>query len=182
MAAGGLRFKIMKREYFSPKITIVEIGDSSILCTSSPVLKTTAPSISTTSTTTNVYSSLTQRQKLAAMNLMKVFGSTCPCIPQNLDKIDHIMSVEAGKMEVSSAQIREAWDTFSGMPDMVNTLKGANRCALESLFWAYYCIVAVGKSAQAVQVLLGVYGQLGFSEHECLSILENRTGRKFEDL
>ena len=175
MAAGGLRFKIMKREYSSPKITIVEIGDSSILCTSSPVLKTTAPSISTTSATTNLYSSLTQRQKLAAMNLMKVFGSTCPCIPQNLDKIDHIMSVEAGKMEVSSAQIREAWD-------MVNTLKGANRSALESLFWAYYCIVAVGKSAQAVQVLLGVYGQLGFSEQECLSILEYRTGRKSGDL
>jgi hypothetical protein len=91
------------------------------------------------------------------------------------------MSVEAGKMEVSSDHIREAWDTFSGMPDMVNTLKGANRSALESLFWAYYCIVAVGKSAQAVQVLLGVYGQLGFSEQECLSILEYRTGRKSGD-
>ena len=73
-------------------------------------------------------------------------------------------------------------DTFSGMPGMVNTLKGANRKALESLFWAYYCIIAVGKSAEAVQVLLGVYKDLGFSEQECITILETRTGRKLEDL
>jgi hypothetical protein len=113
---------------------------------------------------------------------MKVFGSSSPCTPQNLDKINHIMSVEAGKMEVSSAQIHVAWDTFSGMPDMVNTLKGANRSALESLFWAYYCIVAVGKSAQAVQVLLGVYRDLGFSEQECVDFLERRTGIKLDEL
>jgi hypothetical protein len=65
---------------------------------------------------------------------------------------------------------------------MVNAIKGISRNALESLFWAYYCIVAVGKSAQAVQVLLGVYRELGFSEQDCISILENRTGKKLENL
>lgn len=172
----------MAKLYKHPRMSVISVDNNSIICSSVPIRKNIEKPTPTSSASSSVYSPLSQRQKFAAMNLMKVFGSTCPCIPQNLDKIDHIMSVEAGKMEVSSAQIHEAWDTFSGMPDMVNTLKGANRCALESLFWAYYCIVAVGKSAQAVQVLLGVYGQLGFSEHECLSILENRTGRKFEDL
>ena len=92
------------------------------------------------------------------------------------------MSVEGGKMGVTGAEVHAAMDTFSGMVDMVNALKGANRIALESLFWAYYCIVAVGKSSQAVQVLLKVYEDWGFSEQECITLLENRTGRKLEDL
>ena len=119
---------------------------------------------------------------MAAMNLMTVFGGSCPETSQNLDKINHIMSVEGGKMGVTGSEVHAAMDTFSGMPDMVNTLKGTDRSALKSLFWAYYCIVAVGKSAQAVQVLLGVYRDLGFSEQECVSILEARTGRKLGDL
>lgn len=174
----------MKREYSSPIFTVVEIEDTSIICSSSPVLKTKAnftPS-SNTSNSSNVYSSLTQRQKLAAMNLMTVFGGSCPGTSQNIDKINHIMSVEAGKMGVTGAEVHAAMDTFSGMVDMVNALKGANRIALESLFWAYYCIVAVGKSSQAVQVLLKVYEDWGFSEQECITLLENRTGRKLEDL
>ncbi|MBQ8468030.1 MAG: hypothetical protein IJ546_10110 [Prevotella sp.] len=119
---------------------------------------------------------------MAAMNLMTVFGGSCSGTSQNIDKINHIMSVEGGKMGVTGAEVHAAIDTFSGMPDMVNALKGVNRSALESLFWAYYCIIAVGKSAQAVQVLLGVYRDLGFSEQECASILEKRTGIKLENL
>lgn len=91
------------------------------------------------------------------------------------------MSVEGDKMGVSSTEMHHSSSRFSGMPAMVNALKGANRSALESLFWAYYCIVAVGKSAQAVQVLLGVYKQLGFSEHDCVSLLENCTGISLKD-
>ena len=174
----------MKREYSSPISNVIEFENTSMLCSSSHVRKTTANSSQSTnvSNSSDVYSYLTQRQKLAAMNLMTVFGGSCPGISQNLDKINHIMSVEGGKMRVTRAEVHAAMDTFSGMPDMVNTLKGANRKALESLFWAYYCIVAVGKSAQAVQVLLGVYKDWGFSEQECVAILENRTGRKLEDL
>lgn len=174
----------MKREYSSPIINVIELDSTSMLCSSSPVHKTTPHSTQSTnvSNSFNVYSSLTQRQKMAAMNLMTVFGGSCPGTSQNLDKINHIMSVEGGKMGVTGAEVHAAMDTFSGMPDMVNALKGVNRSALESLFWAYYCIVAVGKSAQAVQVLLGVYRDFGFSEQECISILETRTGRKLEDL
>lgn len=174
----------MKRKYFSPFLSVIEIDNTSMLCSSSPVRKTAENSTQSTNTanSTNEYSSLTLRQKLAAMNLMTVFGGSCPGTPQNLDKINHIMSVEGGKMGVTGAEVHAAMDTFSGMPEMVNTLKGANRKSLESLFWAYYCIVAVGKSAQAVQVLLGVYKDWGFSEQECITILENRTGRKLEDL
>lgn len=169
----------MKREYFSPLFTVVEIENNSMLCMSSPIRKTTTNSTQSvnTSNPSNVYSSLTQRQKMAAMNLMMAFGGSCPNTPQNIEKINHIMTVEGGKMGVSGEQVHSACDTFSGMPDMVNALKGINRGALESLFWAFYCIVAVGKSAQAVQVLLGVYRDLGFSEQDCLSILEKRTGK-----
>lgn len=174
----------MKRKYSSPVANIIGIENTSFLCFSNPVRKTTRnPTQSTNvSSSSNVYSSLTQRQKLAAMNLMTVFGGSCIGTSQNLDKINHIMSAEGRKMGVSGSEVHAAMDSFSGMPDMVNTLKGTNREALESLFWAYYCIVAVGKSGQAVQVLLGVYKDWGFSEQECISILEKRTGSKVEGL
>lgn len=173
----------MKREYSSPFSIAVEIENTSMLCSSASVHKTTNfTKPSQVSNPSNSYSALTQRQKLAAMNLMTVFGGSCPGTTQNIDKINHIMSVEGSKMGLSGAEVHAAKDTFSGMPGMVNTLKGSNRKALEDLFWAYYCIVAVGKSAQAVQVLLGVYKDLGFSEQECIAILENRTGRKSSDL
>lgn len=174
----------MRREYFSPFFNVIEFEYTSMLCSSSPVRKTITNSKQSTNVSnfSNVYSALTQRQKLAAMNLMIVFGGSCPGTSQNIDKINHIMSVEGSKMGVSGDEVHAAMDTFSGMPGMVNTLKGANRKALESLFWAYYCIIAVGKSAEAVQVLLGVYKDLGFSEQECITILETRTGRKLEDL
>lgn len=119
---------------------------------------------------------------MAAMNLMIAFGGSCPGTPQNIEKINHIITVEGGKMGVTGEQVHAAHDTFSGMPDMVNAIKGISRGALESLFWAYYCIIAVGKSTQAVQVLLGVYRDLGFSGQDCLSILEKRTGKKHENL
>ena len=174
----------MKRDYSSPIFDVIEFENTSMLCSSSPVRNTTADSSKSinVSNSSNVYSYLTQRQKLAAMNMMTVFGGSCPGTSQNLDKINHIMSVEGSKMGVTGAEVHAAMDTFSGMPDMVNTLKGTDRKTLESLFWAYYCIVAVGKSAQAVQVLLGVYKEWGFSEQECIAILEKRTGRKLEDL
>lgn len=174
----------MERMYSSPIINVIELDSTSMLCSSSPYHKAITNTTHSTnaSNSSNVYSSLTQRQKMAAMNLMTVFGGSCPGTSQNIDKINHIMSVEGGKMGVTGAEVHATTDTFSGMPDMVNALKGVDRSALESLFWAYYCIVAVGKSAQAVQVLLGVYRELGFSEQECFSILEKRTGRKLENL
>ena len=56
------------------------------------------------------------------------------------------------------------------MKGMSDALIGADRRALEKLFWAFYCIVAAGKNEQAVRVLLAVYEDLGFSEQDCLNI------------
>lgn len=126
----------------------------------------------------NIYDALTQKQKLAAMNLMSVFGGTCSGTEYELNKINHIMSSEGQLMGISSNEMRASASLFSGMEDMVNSLIGANREALKKLFWAFYCIITIGKSGQAVNVLLGAYKILGFSEQECISILENRTGKK----
>lgn len=128
------------------------------------------------------YRLLTWNQKLAAMNLMVVFGGSCSGQPHELDKINHIMSVEGREMGVSGEQVHSARSLFSDMNEMVNALNGANRHALEKLFWAFYCIVAVGKSSQAVLVLLGVYNKLGFSKQECTLILERKTGHKLNEL
>ena len=109
----------MKREYSSPVNNVIEFENASMLCSSSPVLKTTANSSQSTnvSNSSNVYSYLTQRQKLAAMNLMTAFGGSCPGTLQNLDKINHIMSVEGGKMGVgqrigSRKMVYSNWNIF----------------------------------------------------------------------
>ena len=172
----------MKKIYSTPKMTLIEIEELSILCTSSPNRDQIASQRPSNSNVVASYSYLTQRQKLAALNLMAVFGGSCPGTSENISKINHIMTAEGNKMGISGAQRNASWDTFAGMPDMVNTLKGANREALKELFWAYYCIVAVGQSTEAVQVLLGIYEQLGITNQECISILEKRTGIKVEKL
>lgn len=130
----------------------------------------------------NIYDTLTQKQKLAAMNLMVVFGGSCSGSEYELNKINHIMASEGQLMGISGNEMRAGASLFNGMEGMVNTLIGANRDALKKLFWAYYCIIAVGKSEQAANVLLGVYNKWGISEQECINILESRTGRKLSDL
>lgn len=130
----------------------------------------------------NIYDTLTQKQKLAAMNLMVVFGGSCSGSEYELNKINHIMSSEGQLMKISGNEMRAGASLFDGMESMVTSLIGANREALRKLFWAYYCIIAVGKSGKAAHVLLGVYNKWGFSEQECISILESRTGKKLSDL
>ena len=164
------------KKYLSPSVAIVELESSSIICASNQQVRSNSNSVG--SSLTNVYSSMSYNQKLAAMNLMIVFGGSCSGTPQELNKINHIMTVEGKEMGLSGEEVHAGAAKFDGMKDMVNAIKGVNRNALEKLFWAYYCIIAAGKSAEAVQVLLGVYKDLEFTEEECVSILERITGRK----
>lgn len=130
----------------------------------------------------NVYSKLTHYQKLAAMNLMMVFGGSCSGSPQELSKINHIMTQEGQMLGVSVAEMHAATSRFSGMKGMSDTLKGADRKALEKLFWAFYCIIAIGKDPQAAQVLMIIYKDYGFSEQDCIAILEKRSGKRISEL
>lgn len=130
----------------------------------------------------NVYDYLTHKQKLAAMNLMVVFGGSCSGTEYELNKINHIMASEGQSMGITGNEMRAGAAQFNGMAGMVDALVGANHQALKKLFWALYGIVAVGKSEQAVHVLLGVYNKFGFSEQDCLNILESRTGIKPSEL
>lgn len=166
------------KKYIYPNVTIVELENSYIICASNQHIFSNSSLNSVISNSANVYSSMTYYQKLAAMNLMIVFGGSCSGTPQELNKINHIMTVEGKEMRLSGEEVYAGMDKFDGMEDMVNAIKGVNRSALEKLFWAYFCIVAVEKSAEAIHVLLGVYKDLGFTEEECVAILERNTGRK----
>lgn len=48
------------------------------------------------------------------------------------------MTVEGCEVEVTGDQVQPA--SFTGMEDMVEKLRGANRLALERLLWPFYCI------------------------------------------
>ena len=146
------------------------------------ILGLDAKRASTSVNADNVYSKLTYDQKLAALNLMMAFGGSCSDSAEKINKINHIMASEAQMMGVSSTEFHSATSRFSEIKDMSDALKDANREALAKLFWAFYCIIATGKNIQAVHVLLIIYKDYGFSEQDCLSILENRTGKKINRL
>lgn len=174
----------MKKIYKSPKTSVFSMDDSLILCSSKLVDNTNIKSESSinSSIPKTVYSSLSHRQKIAAMNIMNIFGNYSQEALLFQDKICHIMDCEGLKMGVSCSEAFNYVNTFSGMRDMVRTLKGSNREALENLFFAYYCIIATYKSENAIKVLMNVYHDLGFSELECVEILEQATGIKKEML
>lgn len=75
----------MKKVYSLPKVSIIGIVESSILASSSMScnrnvnLGTFMPKVD------DEYFSLTYRQKLAVLNLMKCFGAgSCPCTAENM--------------------------------------------------------------------------------------------------
>lgn len=124
------------------------------------------------------YSKLTQNQRLAALNLMLVFGGSCSGTPAELSKINHIMTKESEKMGITSALFHSSTSMFSGMKLMADTLIGADRKALSELFWAFYCIAAVGHQEEAIRVLMSIYRDYGFTENDCVAILERKSGRR----
>lgn len=173
----------MKKVYSLPKVSIISIEETSMLASSFNRNVNTGTFAQKVVTEYVAYKTLTQRQKLAALNLMKCFGAgSCPCSSEYTQKINHILIVMADKMGISWLEYKTSSNMFSSMEDMVSCLKGANKIALENIFMGIYCIVALGKSKEAVCVLLQIFSQLGFREQDCISILESKTGVKIEDL
>lgn len=171
------------KTYIQPIIDVVQIKDIDIICTSNQKNPNIIRNDSSQPPSVHkVYSSMSFRQKVAAMNLMTFFGGSCSGNPQEINKINHIMTVSGREMGISEDEVHAGWSNFSGMEDMVNAIKDVDRSALERLFWSYFCIVGVGKSPEAVQMLLGVYRKLGFTEEECISILEKISGKKLSDI
>lgn len=145
--------------------------------------KTTVDQSNTQNANTDeIYSGLTRNQRLAALNLMMVFGGSCSGSPQEISKINHIMTEEGNRLGVTSEEMHAATSRFDGMNGMADALKGADRVALANLFWPFYCIIAVGKDEQAVRVLLAIYEDYGFSTQDCINILEKLSGRKLSSL
>ena len=171
----------MMKTYSIPRTSILDMEMSSILSSSirnerSTIPKATAPSA------VAEYSSLTRRQKLAALNLMFCFGcGSCSNNFEHVPKVDHILVSECKRMGILKSELTSSTNMFSGMPDMVDNLRGVNKVALEKIFIAICCIIAIGKSEETVRALLAIYEQLGFSEQDCLSILEKSTGVKVSE-
>lgn len=116
-------------------------------------------------------------QKLAAMTLMKTFGGTCAPTKDNLAKINHIMTVVGTGMCMSPQECSKGYDAFPTMVDSVNALKGADRHALGNIFWALFCIVQCSNDLHALQCLITVYSELGFTQEDCIKIIERISGR-----
>ena len=70
----------MKKVYSLPKVSIISIEESSMLASSFNRNVNTGTFAQKVVAEYVAYKTLTQRQKLAALNLMKCFGTaSCPC-------------------------------------------------------------------------------------------------------
>ena len=158
------------KKYNPPRISIIEISGEEIICSSISINRVSKKE----TVSQNIYYPLSQIQRLAALHLMQLLGSSCSGTEQDLCKINHIIKTEMQNMSISANHLSLC--TFNDIKEITDELKGADRLCLESIFWACYCIVSVGKSKEAVQLLISCYEEIGFNEQECLSILEKRTG------
>ena len=121
----------------------------------------------------DLYSGMTMKQKAAAMNIMTILGGSCPGTPSNISKINQIMTIAGRSMQITGNQYKSYTDSFGGIKGMINELKNVNdRAIMDSLFLSFFSIVSIGKSEQAMTVLLGIYSEFGYSEDDCLEILQ----------
>lgn len=159
-------------KYTKPTIDIITIDNFNIICSSHQRVNN-AKKYEVPDVVKELYSDMTIRQKAAAMNLMFVLAGSCPPNPSCISQIDKIMGMAANGMQISAQQYKSLRDSFGGVQGMVDELKGVhNKGALDSIFLSLFSVVSVGKSEQAMQALLNIYSQLGYSEDDCLEIVE----------
>lgn len=159
-------------KYTKPTVDIVSVDSINMICSShkrvNNVNKYEAPDV-----VKELYSDMTLRQKAAAMNLMFVLAGSCPPNPSCISQIDKIMGMAANNMQISANQYKSLRDSFGGVQGMIDELKGVhNKGALDTIFLSLFSVVSVGRSEQAMQALLNIYSQLGYSEDDCLEIVQ----------
>lgn len=159
-------------KYTKPTIDIVSMNSINMICSShqraNNAEKYEAPDV-----VKELYADMTLRQKAAAMNLMVVLAGSCPPNPSCISQINKIMGMAANNMQISANQYKSLRDSFGGVQGMIDELKGVhNKGALDTIFLSLFSVVSVGKSEQAMQALLNIYSQLGYSEDDCLEIVQ----------
>lgn len=164
-------------KYSKPEIEIVEMENCSVICASRSTIKNSSPSpakqnYDVPQEVKELYSGLTMRQKAAAMNLMMVLGGSCPPTPSCISEVNKIMTIAGRSMQISGAEYKSYTDSFGSIKGMVNELKGIkDKGVMDSLFLSFFSIVSVGKSEQALAALLNIYSEFGYSEDDCMEIL-----------
>jgi len=166
------------RTYKKPSIETLSIENVSIICASNR--RTTHHSFSSISQTNevpqevkNLYSGMTMRQKAAAMNLMMVLGGSCPPTPSCISEVNKIMTFAGHSMQITGPQYKSYTESFGNVRGMIEELKSIqNKGVMDALFLSFFSIVSVGKSEQALTVLLNIYSEFGYSEDDCLKIIK----------
>lgn len=166
------------KKYSKPTIETISIGNVSIICASHG--KAHNSSFTSNQQTPyipkevkDLYSGITMKQKAAAMNLMMVLGGSCPPTPACISEINKIMTFAGQSMGISGAEYKSYTDSFGGVRGMINELKSIHdKGVLDSLFLSFFSVVSVAKSEQALTALLNIYSEFGYTEEDCLEIIE----------
>lgn len=166
------------RKYIKPSVYAFLLENTAIICASHVRVQNSSFSsnrlkIDVPQEIKDLYSGMTMRQKAAAMNLMMVLGGSCPPTPACVSEINKIMTIAGRSMGISGAEYKSYTDSFGGVWGMIDELKEiGDKGVMDSLFLSFFSIVSVGKSEQGLIALLNIYSKFGYTEDDCLEIVE----------
>lgn len=165
-------------KYSKPHSKIISIDNTDVICASyNPTRRKSSFSSNTNidvpQAVKDMYSGMTMRQKAAAMNLMMVFGGSCPPTPAAISEVNKIMTYAGRSMGISGKEYKSYTDSYGGVKGMISELKGIkDRTVMDALFLSFFSIVSIGKSEQALSALLNIYSEFGYTEEDCYAILQ----------
>lgn len=123
---------------------------------------------------TDMFSGMTVRQKSAVLDLMSLLAGFGPGTFAYISKINHLMKIASNNMHISANEYKKYKHSFfENQNGLVTELKSINdKAVLDCLFLSFFSVVSETKSEQAVSALLKIYSQLGYTEDDCLHILQ----------
>jgi len=165
----------MRKNYIHPETLTVSVDETGILCSSNTkaTMSTSKPQNDALKAVNDLYSGMTLKQKAAAMNLMMVLAGAGPNTPAYIAEINKLMSMAGSYMQITGEQYKSYTSYFGDYRGMVNELKGVNNRAIyDSLFLSFFSIISVAKSEQALNVLLSIYSEFGYTEEDCYNVIQ----------
>lgn len=131
----------------------------------------TGVSIDTPNTYKPVYDAMTKEQKLASMRLMWLFGGTVTPTPEAIQRVNLIMAFEGKAMGISREDLdKYEHNDIRELSQIIQSI--SSKAATDSLLLAFFNIIQLGKEESALFVLFKIYEGLGYSEEECIAIIQ----------
>lgn len=119
------------------------------------------------------YGDVTLEQKLASAQLLKIFGATCNGSAGQIHQVSDIVGSYCGLMNISANQVRDSQQQFDSMDKIIDVLSSVkNKGFMDQLLYSCFCVVSINKSEQGANVLSAIFGKFGYSDDDCVEVIQ----------